>query len=329
MRNALLSIAILGGALLLGSCSSPGYSIGAGPSGTEYAGIDLDKEVSVLAAEDPHRGTPRIRSPRPRSARLAQTKPSERWAIFPKNSKVAATPLGFILEFEGRGKMEAPFSGGKAAGQELDLGSSMGIGDRDDGVGATFSYGDGFGGVELSVIRWEQQTVRMNGIMEADFGHLDQNDTVKTDILLNQIRLDYIKSLFEHKVSSVTLRAGLGFGLHHNEVRMKAEDTGSIRKQNLKYKDKYGAPLLRARFEAEAKPFRVRCDLGYSEGDYGGIEGTLFDWAFTLHYKVQRGVTGFAGYWHYQLPGAGAQEDLEFRIDGELNGYMAGLRWDF
>ncbi|MFQ5505524.1 MAG: hypothetical protein ACE5F1_12105, partial [Planctomycetota bacterium] len=209
------------------------------------------------------------------------------------------------------------------------IGPSLALRDRETGVGGTLSYGDRFSGLELGFFREEIKQFKTPGQMEENFGHLNRGDRVTSESLLNLLRINYVYPLIENRtLAEATLRLGAGLGIHHTEFKLDAKEINGARRQTLAFKDDLGVPMLLLRAEADYKPFRARIDFGWNRGDYGGLNGTFLDVGLSLHYRVQKGVSGFVGYWRYDLPGEDAKDDLLFEFDMRLAGWIAGVRFD-
>ena len=99
------------------------------------------------------------------------------------------------------------------------------------------------------------------------------------------------------------------------------------RRQDLDIKDT-GVPMLLGRFETERLPFKLRLDAGWMEGDFGDLDGRFLDLSVTAHYRIQKGIWGWIGYWRYDLPFQGTEGGLAYDFDATLQGWIAGVRFE-
>lgn len=237
--------------------------------------------------------------------------------------------MGAMVELDGEVRMESGSGAGPVLNPFIPVDQDLNMGDRDFGVGGALLYGDGFSGLALHFFRWEQKSFKSAGTLSADFGALLENDQVQSEVLLNQIRVNYIVPLIEDKkLTEATLRFGAGLGLHHNEFRLESMEINNARSQNLKFKDDFGVPMILLKGQVEYHPFRFTTDIGFSRGDFGGLNGSFLDLSFMAEYRVQRGIHAFVGYWRYDLPGEDVKNDLRFEFNMDLSGLFAGIRFE-
>lgn len=256
----------------------------------------------------------------------------EGFRSFPEKAKLRGRAVYAALELTGRARMESgDLTLGKTQNPSVDLQSELNVADRDTGVGATIAYGDGFSGLEFSFLRWEQRAFDTDGVLDSGFGDLQSGDSVESDILLEQWRLEYLVEVLETPISEKgKARLALGAGVHHNNMRFEAlgVEAAAGRAQNLKMRDA-GMPMLRGRAEAELRPFKARIDAGYSEGHWRNIDGRVLDLQLSLRYSVSRDLTAFVGWRQYDLPFEGGRNDRDYEFDAELSGWVFGLELRF
>lgn len=249
------------------------------------------------------------------------------FSLMPDKPRVALAAIGGALKLDGSARMAStPGTQNNA----VDLKSGLNVADREFAVGGRLSWGDGFHGPEFSYLRWEEKKFDTVGLLEAPFGMLHQGDMTTSEVLFQQYQLNYIAKLFEPAIDPLTFRIGGGLGIHHNKFRLEAKSQGNPpdRIQNVKFQDN-GLPILRARLEAELRPFTLRFDGGFTDGDFGDIDGTLLDLHVSLRYRIQRGISAWAGFWRYDLPAKGTRDFLPFEFDMDLSGYTLGVRFEF
>ena len=268
----------------------------------------------------------------------------------PENPALSFTAWGTEARLSGNARMQSRVSGGgKRPNPSADLRSELNMSDRDTGVGGKLAWGDGFQGVEFSFLHWETKNFDRRGTLATDFGDLQTGDSVTSTAELDQYKLEWVSKVWEfshddaYKAFQSPFRAdeelrqgnkdlvfrwGLGVGLHHNDFAQDSFARNAPRRQVLDFADD-GIPMLLGRFETAWKPFALRVDVGWTDGDWGEIEGRMWDLEVRASYRIQRRVEAWVGYMRYDLPGKGAENGLEFEYDADLSGWIAGLKLSF
>jgi hypothetical protein len=226
--------------------------------------------------------------------------------LLPETPQVGLALTGGWLELDGDASMQSVGAGGAQNNDPVDLDHGLALGDRDFAVGGALTFGDGFMGPELWYTHYQTYDTQP-GSMTADFGALQAGDSVSSKLQLEQLRLQWLAQLFEttpfETQAPVTFRFGAGLGLHHHVADFESTTLGVTpsRRQDLDIKDT-GVPMLLGRFETERLPFKLRLDAGWMEGDFGDLDGRFLDLSVTAHYRIQKGIWGWIGYWRYDLP---------------------------
>lgn len=245
----------------------------------------------------------------------------------PDNPKVSLGVSGMMLDLTGQGRMDSLIGANKQVNDYVDIGRSLSLSGLSFGFGSSAVWGDGLAGAELHYLYWTSPDLA-RGMLTQDFGDLRRNDTIKSESKLNQIRLQYIVKVAEYDIEDVTLRAGVGAGMHHNFFDVDMRAANAARSQTIDFADD-GIPVAIVRAQAEWKPLRGTIEGAFSHGNWGDIDGTVLDLKAVLEYRMQNGIWVWGGYRAYDLPASGSKQGADFDFDMELAGWIFGIRMDF
>lgn len=242
------------------------------------------------------------------------------------------TAWGAMMSLGGDMKMESP---GNPPQQNpfQDVSADFGLDDRDFGMGGTLAWGDGFGGIELSYLRWVSARPSQNASPEFDFGVIRAGNAIESDLELQQISLEWIQTLVRTNklAKNLTVRLGAGVSVDHNEFQINIKElSGSapLQTQTLNMRDDFGIPMIQLRAEGEIRPFRLRLDLGFMQGSFGDFDGDFLDLAATAWWEAQKGIDLFVGAWLYTLPVSGTESGLDYVLDTSMSGFTFGIRFE-
>ncbi len=250
--------------------------------------------------------------------------------LFPKKPKVTFSPEIADLKLQGRASMQSVSSGTVINNPRISLGTSLNLSDRDNAYGGRLSYGDGFAGIGFRFIQFSENAVKTTGTVEDNFGTLRPGDKVRSEFRWNNYAFDYLVNLYETKkwIPKTLLRFGAGISIQHNDGAVEAISQFTPHQQTISFQDDFGIPMLLLRAEGEYKPVKVRLNIGLSHGNYGGFNGDFLDLRLSGQYKIQRGISAYAGFWHYNFPAEGSKDGLAFDFSSSIEGFFAGLRFD-
>lgn len=243
------------------------------------------------------------------------------------------TAWGGMMSLGGEMKMESPANPPQQNPYQ-DVSADFGLDDRDFGIGGTAAWGDGFGGIELSYFGWKSARPSQPASPEADFGNIRAGSVVESEVELQQISIEWIQTLVRTNklAKNLTVRLGAGLSIDHNEYQINIKELGGVsgplQNQTLNMRDSFGIPMLQLRAEGEIRPFRLRFDLGYMQGDFGDFDGNFIDFAATAWWEAQKGIDLFVGAWVYALPTSGTEAGLAYTLDTNMSGFTFGIRFE-
>lgn len=250
--------------------------------------------------------------------------------LLPKRSKVSLEPVAGAIELAGKAKMQSASAFGAVDNSYVGVESGLNMGDRDTAVGGTLSYGDGFSGISFGGIFFHSELVKTTGTLEDDFGALKGGDKIISKVDYTHLRFDWVLPILEaRRIGDADLRLGAGISVQHDEFKLDARNDTKTRRQTLSFKDDFGVPKGLLRTEVEWTPFTLRLEGAAMNGDFGGLGGALLDFSISGRYRIQRGISAWAGYWRHNLPGQGTKDGLAFDFDMSIQGFMAGVRFEF
>lgn len=204
---------------------------------------------------------------------------------------------------------------------------------RED-VGVRVHIGDGFAGLEIDYYRLDQRSTR-GGVLEDDFGELQQGDQVTMNAVMDEFRIGYLAQVldgsFDYHDHPIEWRLALGGILAHRSLDLQMQTVDGARRQSLHADDDgvlYPAIRLRAKWQ------NVHLDIGYAispELDFGGdFDGVMQDFEARIAYTVPyQDITLFAGYRYSTLPVAGTEGGFGYSGDLVLDGFQFGLQVSF
>ena len=239
---------------------------------------------------------------------------------------------GGMMSLGGEMKMESP-SNPPQQNPYQDVSADFGLDDRDFGIGATAAWGDGFGGIELSYFGWKSARPSQNASPEFDFGLIRAGNTIESKVELQQISIEWIQTLVrtDELAKNLTVRLGAGLSIDHNEYQVDIKElsgTAPLRRQTINMRDDYGIPMIQLRAEGEMRPFKLRFDLGFMQGQFGDFDGNFIDLAATAWWEAQKGIDLFVGAWLYALPTSGTESGLDYAFDTNMSGFTFGIRFE-
>ncbi len=242
------------------------------------------------------------------------------------------TAWGAMMSLGGEMKMESP-NNPPQQNPFQDVSADFGLDDRDFGAGGTLAWGDGFGGIEVSYLRWVTARPSQTDRPEFNFGVIRGGNEIQSELELQQMSIEWIQTLIrtDELAENLTVRLGAGVSVDHNEYQIILRETSGsapLQRQTLTMSDDFGIPMIQLRAEGEMRPFRLRLDLGYMQGKFGDFDGTFLDVALTAWWQAQRGIDLFIGAWIYTLPTAGTDAGLNYVLDTSMSGYIFGIRFE-
>jgi hypothetical protein len=124
------------------------------------------------------------------------------------------------------------------------------------------------------------------------------------------------------------LRFSAGASVEHEQLDFEAVRQDQSARQTISVGENL-FPMARGRVDAEVDQFGFRFDLGWSDGDWGDVEGQMFDIELTARYQVNEGVILLAGYRWIDLPLRGFEGPLRYELDLETSGYFVAVNLRF
>jgi hypothetical protein len=244
--------------------------------------------------------------------------------------RITLIPQVALLEIEGDTMMQSNSGGPIANNPEMEL-RQFGLGDRDSEFGGTVRMGDGFSGIDVSVLTFDHKTSR-DGSLSQDWGDLLQGDVVKTEFDGLELRARYIAQLFEYETeNNVVFRLGAGLALAHREFTLRAREASGVRRQQIDMKDN-GVPYIAARGQVRYMGFGLEMDYAISPDiTFGGdFDGVLQDLELMGTYTFEdQDLTVYAGYRRSYLEANGNEGPLVYEVDFIIDGYVLGIEFTF
>lgn len=244
--------------------------------------------------------------------------------------RVTLSPYYAIYQLRGKTTVETDPGGGAPVQsnpyQRLAL---FGMDTHEDDVGFRAAVGDGFGGLRLDYYRLDMQTSK-NGVLRADWGMLLEDDLVRMEAQMDELRISYLHPLIDqtttYKDEDLRLRFGAGGEFAYRDLTMRMFTDDLARRQNVPVA---GQNLsIAARFRAEWQDLAFQAEYAISprlrvRGDYRDIGQDL---ELRASYTIPlRDVTFFAGYRYSELTARGGVDMVDYYADLVIDGFQLGL----
>ena len=133
-------------------------------------------------------------------------------------------PQYHALKLRGDSSVQTGVTGGAPVDNpSVDL-ENLGVRRRDDDVGGTLAYGDGFSGLELSFLQVDLGSTE-RGTTPNAYGNLATGARVSSEFFMDEYRLSYIARLFEHETDDeLKFRIGAGPLIAHRDASFTSVD---------------------------------------------------------------------------------------------------------
>ena len=217
---------------------------------------------------------------------------------------------------------------------------SFGADDRDSSYGGVLGYGDGFSGLQATFYRYELDG-NETGTLASDFGSVPAGSTVRSEFIMNELRLGYTAEVFQQSFTiredqdDLLLRLGLGAAITHREgefkvFRVPAQGNSGDR-QKFDFEDE-GLPYGSARARIDYMNFGLQVDYAINPDltFRSDFDGSMQDLEVTVSYNfIDQGVALTAGWRRSEIPAKGREGALPFDTDFRLEGFVLGLTATF
>jgi hypothetical protein len=200
-------------------------------------------------------------------------------------------------------------------------------------IGVRADIGDGFGGLRFDYYRLDQGTTQ-SGVIDADWGRLQNADTVQMRAAMDEFRIGYLEPFLHVRTTyrdrPLQMRVAAGGVFSHRDLALRASNADRSRTQDV---DIDGDMLYAAaRFRATWRDFAFDLDYAISPDVVlgGDFDGVLQDAEVRASYTMPlNDITFFAGYRYSQLDASGTTNGFGYDADLTLDGYQFGVAVTF
>jgi hypothetical protein len=227
----------------------------------------------------------------------------------------------------GRLQMETADVSGPRRNAWLDAGDSFGLDDNAANVGGRLLIGDGISGFHLEVLQHEFDG--KNGLLRSDFGAVPASSAVNSEIDGMRVGVGYHGVFYTiDQIPEVKAHLGLGGSLEYQVLDLMVQDQNSANRQDTSAVG-IPIPMIRARIDVEHDAFGARIDFGWSDGDFGDVDGTSRDLELSVRYMLNSQITFTGGWRRLDVPIQGREGPLRYELDVNIQGWFVGVRYTF
>lgn len=245
--------------------------------------------------------------------------------------QVTLIPQYVLLRVRGDSSMQSADGSGDIINNSAIALSDMGLGDREEDVGGTIHFGDGFSGADLSYLRIDHETSTGQTLPTA-YGAVRQGDVARPRFEMDEYRLRYAAAVFDHETDSgVRIQLGPGVLLAHRNGELSLSEVGRERRQAAKFRDN-GIVYLGARSRFGYRGFALQADYAINpDVTWGGdFDGVLHDLEVTGSFTFEdQALRLYAGYRRSDLDTSGTAGPFAYSSDVVLDGYVLGVGFTF